>query len=30
MIDPELMSKWYTDNDMHTMYVGEILEVLAR
>lgn len=24
------IKKWYTDGDMHTMYVAEILEVLAR
>lgn len=29
-IDPELAGKWYADGNMHTMYVGEILEVLAR
>lgn len=29
-IDKELMTKWYSDHDMHTMYVGEIIEVLAR
>lgn len=29
-IDKDLMSKWYKDNDMHTMYVGEIIDVLAR
>ncbi|MCM1263126.1 MAG: flavin reductase [Butyrivibrio sp.] len=28
-IAPDI-KKWYADNDMHTMYVGEILEVLAR
>lgn len=28
--DKEIMGKWYSDNDMHTMYVGEIIEVLAR
>lgn len=26
---PEI-EKWYQDGDMHTMYVGEIIEVLAR
>lgn len=30
MLDPELMKKWYADGNMHTMYVGEIIEVLAR
>ena len=29
-IDKDRMSKWYKDNDMHTMYVGEIIDVLAR
>ena len=29
-IDKDLMSKWYKDNDMHTMYLGEIIDVLAR
>lgn len=29
-IEPELKEKWYADGNMHTMYVGEILEVLAR
>lgn len=29
-IDPTIKNTWYKDNDMHTMYVGEILEVLAR
>lgn len=29
-IDPEIKTKWYADNDMHTMYVGEIIEVTAR
>lgn len=28
-LSPEI-KKWYADGDMHTMYVGEILEVLAR
>lgn len=27
---PEIKEKWYKDGDMHTMYVAEILEVLAR
>lgn len=30
MIDADIMKKWYADKDMHTMYVGEIIEVLAR
>lgn len=28
--DPQLMNKWYMDHDMHTMYVGEIIETVAR
>lgn len=28
--DKDLMKKWYADGDMHTMYVGEIIDVLAR
>lgn len=28
-ISPDI-KKWYADGDMHTMYVAEILEVLAR
>ncbi len=28
-LSPDI-KKWYADGDMHTMYVGEILEVLAR
>ena len=28
-IDPEIEGKWYGDHDMHTMYVGEILEVIG-
>jgi flavin reductase (DIM6/NTAB) family NADH-FMN oxidoreductase RutF len=28
--DPKIMSKWYTDGDMHTMYVGEIIDLMAR
>lgn len=27
---PEIKEKWYKDGDMHTMYIAEILEVLAR
>jgi flavin reductase (DIM6/NTAB) family NADH-FMN oxidoreductase RutF len=30
LIQPELKEQWYADGDMHTMYVGEIIEVLAR
>ena len=29
-ISNEIKDKWYADGDMHTMYVAEILEVLAR
>ena len=28
--DPTIMERWYGDHDMHTMYVGEIIEVAAR
>ncbi len=28
--DPEILPKWYGDGDMHTMYVGEILQVFGR
>lgn len=28
-ISPDI-KKWYADGDMHTMYIGEIIEVLAR
>jgi len=28
--DPQIMPKWYGDKDMHTMYVGEIIEAAAR
>ena len=28
--DPVIASKWYGDHDMHTMYVGEIIEAVAR
>lgn len=28
-LSPEI-GKWYPDGDMHTMYVGEILEVMAK
>lgn len=27
---PEIKEKWYQNGDMHTMYIAEILEVLAR
>lgn len=29
-VDPQIMPKWYSDNDMHIMYVGEIIEAVAR
>ncbi len=29
-LDPEIEDKWYKDGDYHTMYIGEILEILAR
>lgn len=29
-LDPEIAEKWYGDHDMHTMYVGQIMDVLAR
>ena len=29
-VDPQIMPKWYSDNDMHVMYVGEIIEGVAR
>lgn len=28
--DSGIMPKWYSDHDMHTMYVGEIIEAMAR
>jgi hypothetical protein len=28
-ISPDI-KKWYTDGDMHTMYIGEIMDFLAR
>ena len=28
--DSQISPKWYSDHDMHTMYVGEIIEVAAR
>ena len=30
LLDQTLMSKWYQDSDMHTMYVVEIIESLCR
>lgn len=29
-IDPQIKEKWYADGNMHTMYIGEIIEILAR
>ena len=29
-IDPTIADKWYADGDMHTMYIGEITDVLVR
>ena len=29
-VDPQIMPKWYSDNDMHVMYVGQIIEAVAR
>lgn len=32
-LDPEIKEKWYSgkdDGNLHTLYVGEIMEVLAR
>jgi flavin reductase (DIM6/NTAB) family NADH-FMN oxidoreductase RutF len=28
--NPRIQPKWYSDHDMHTMYVGEIIEAAAR
>ena len=30
LVDSSIMDTWYKDNDMHTMYIGEIIEVMAR
>ena len=30
ILDKSVLPKFYEDNDMHTMYVGEIIEVIAR
>ena len=27
---PDLKEKWYADGDMHTMYIAEIIDVMAR
>lgn len=29
-LSPDIKEKWYADGDMHTMYIAEIIEVLAR
>ena len=29
-IDPQIMPKWYSDHNMHVMYVGEFIEAVAR
>lgn len=29
-IDPQIIPKWYSDHNMHVMYVGEIIEAVAR
>ena len=29
-LDSTIKDKWYKDGDMHTMYVGEIIEIMAR
>lgn len=29
-LTPEIKEKWYKDGDMHTMYVAEIIEIMAR
>lgn len=29
-LDPSIKEKWYKDGDMHTMYVAEIIEIMAR
>lgn len=29
-IAPEIKEKWYKDGDMHTMYIAEIIEIIAR
>ena len=28
--DSSISNKWYADGDMHTMYVGEIIDLMAR
>ena len=29
-LDSEIQEKWYADGDLHMMYVGEIIQILAR
>ena len=29
-LSPHIMEKFYADGDMHTMYVAEVIEALAR
>ncbi|MDE7312713.1 MAG: flavin reductase [Eubacterium sp.] len=29
-LDSKIQEKWYADGDLHTMYVGEIIQILAR
>ncbi len=29
-LDPSIKGKWYADGDMHTMYIAEIIDVMAR
>lgn len=29
-LDKSILPKWYAEGDFHTMYIGEIMEVLAR
>ena len=29
-LSPDIKEKWYPDGNMHTMYIAEIMEVLAR
>lgn len=30
LLDKSIMNNFYKDNDMHTMYIGEIIEAMAR
>lgn len=30
LLNPEIMGKWYKDHDLHTMYVGQVIDILAR